>query len=71
MHKLDSLVNMRARASDLKPKQSGAKPAGLAWRAPAGRVHWAGAEYAPQWNGYMEGAAREPARGNWSMERRT
>jgi monoamine oxidase len=31
---------------------------GEAWRAPAGRVHWAGAEYAPQWNGYMEGAVR-------------
>ena len=27
-------------------------------RAPAGRVHWAGAEYAPQWNGYVEGAVR-------------
>src|SRR5262249_238943 len=31
---------------------------GEAWRAPAGRIHWAGAEYAPQWNGYMEGAVR-------------
>src|SRR5215469_5856141 len=31
---------------------------GEAWRAAAGRVHWAGAEYAPQWNGYMEGAVR-------------
>jgi monoamine oxidase len=31
---------------------------GEAWRAPAGRIHWAGAECAPQWNGYMEGAVR-------------
>jgi len=31
---------------------------GQAWRAPAGRIHWAGAECAPQWNGYMEGAVR-------------
>lgn len=31
---------------------------GEAWRAPVGRVHWAGAECAPQWNGYMEGAVR-------------
>ena len=31
---------------------------GEAWRAPTGRVHWAGAECAPQWNGYMEGAVR-------------
>jgi len=28
------------------------------WRAPAGRIHWAGAECAPRWNGYMEGAVR-------------
>ena len=31
---------------------------GEAWRAPIGRVHWAGAECAPRWNGYMEGAVR-------------
>ena len=31
---------------------------GQAWRAPIGRLHWAGAECAPQWNGYMEGAIR-------------
>jgi monoamine oxidase len=31
---------------------------GEAWRAPIGRLHWAGAECAPQWNGYMEGAVR-------------
>jgi monoamine oxidase len=31
---------------------------GEAWRAPVGRIHWAGAEYAPHWNGYMEGAVR-------------
>ena len=31
---------------------------GQAWRAPIGRIHWAGAECAPEWNGYMEGAVR-------------
>lgn len=27
-------------------------------RDPVGRIHWAGAEYAVEWNGYMEGAVR-------------
>lgn len=27
-------------------------------REPVGRLHWAGAEYAVDWNGYMEGAVR-------------
>ena len=27
-------------------------------REPVGRIHWAGAEYATQWSGYMEGAVR-------------
>lgn len=31
---------------------------GHALRAPVGRVHWAGAECASVWNGYMEGAVR-------------
>ena len=31
---------------------------GEAWREPVGRVHWAGTECAPEWNGYMEGAVR-------------
>jgi len=31
---------------------------GQAWRKPAGPIHRAGAECAPQWNGYMEGAVR-------------
>lgn len=31
---------------------------GHALREPVGRIHWAGAEYAPVWNGYMEGAVR-------------
>ena len=31
---------------------------GEALRPPVGRIHWAGAEYAVQWNGYMEGAVR-------------
>jgi monoamine oxidase len=29
---------------------------GDALREPVGRVHWAGAECSPVWNGYMEGA---------------
>ncbi|WP_372730140.1 flavin monoamine oxidase family protein [Nocardioides sp.] len=31
---------------------------GPALRASVGRIHWAGAEYAVEWNGYMEGAVR-------------
>ncbi|WP_426574096.1 flavin monoamine oxidase family protein [Aquihabitans sp. McL0605] len=31
---------------------------GEALRAPVGRIHWAGAECSPVWNGYMEGAVR-------------
>jgi monoamine oxidase len=31
---------------------------GEAWRAPVGRLYWAGTECASLWNGYMEGAAR-------------
>jgi monoamine oxidase len=31
---------------------------GEAIRAPVGRVHWAGAEMATIWNGYMDGAVR-------------
>ncbi|MCU1499700.1 MAG: amine oxidase [Acidimicrobiales bacterium] len=31
---------------------------GEALRAPIGRIHWAGAECSPVWNGYMEGAVR-------------
>jgi len=34
---------------------------GDALRPPIGRIHWAGAEYAVQWNGYMEGAVRSGA----------
>jgi monoamine oxidase len=34
---------------------------GQALRAPVGRIHWAGAEYAVEWNGYMEGAVRSGA----------
>lgn len=31
---------------------------GHALRRPVGRLHWAGAECSPVWNGYMEGAVR-------------
>jgi monoamine oxidase len=31
---------------------------GPALRAPIGRIHWAGAETATRWNGYMDGAVR-------------
>ena len=29
---------------------------GHALSAPVGRIHWAGAETASRWNGYMDGA---------------
>jgi monoamine oxidase len=35
---------------------------GEAIRRPAGRIHWAGAETATIWNGYMEGAVRSGSR---------
>jgi len=31
---------------------------GPALTEPVGRIHWAGAECSPVWNGYMEGAVR-------------
>jgi monoamine oxidase len=37
-------------------------PYGEALRQPAGRVHWAGAETATVWCGYMEGAVRSGER---------
>ena len=43
---------------------------GHALRTPVGRVHWAGAECSPVWNGYMEGAVRsgESAAGDVLVE---
>jgi monoamine oxidase len=35
---------------------------GPALREPIGRVHWAGAEYATVWSGYMDGAVRSGER---------
>jgi monoamine oxidase len=35
---------------------------GRALRAPAGRIHWAGAETATVWNGYMDGAVQSGER---------
>lgn len=35
---------------------------GHALREPIGRIHWAGAETATEWNGYMEGAVRSGER---------
>jgi monoamine oxidase len=35
---------------------------GDAIRAPVGRLHWAGAETATYWNGYMDGAVRSGSR---------
>lgn len=35
---------------------------GSALRAPVGRIHWAGTETSPIWNGYMEGAVRSGER---------
>ena len=31
---------------------------GRALRPPVGPIHWAGAEYADRWSGYMDGAVR-------------
>jgi monoamine oxidase len=31
---------------------------GSTWRAPVGRIHWAGAETSPRWYGYIDGAVR-------------
>ncbi len=35
---------------------------GSAFRAPCGRIHWAGTETASKWHGYMEGALRSGSR---------
>jgi monoamine oxidase len=35
---------------------------GDALRAPIGRIHWAGAETATVWNGYMDGAVQSGVR---------
>jgi monoamine oxidase len=35
---------------------------GQALAAPVGRIHWAGAETSPIWNGYMDGAIRSGRR---------
>ena len=37
-------------------------PYGEALRQPAGRIHWAGAETATVWCGYMDGAVRSGER---------
>ena len=35
---------------------------GSAFRAPCGRIHWAGTETSSEWHGYMEGALRSASR---------
>lgn len=35
---------------------------GTAWRAPIGRIHWAGAETASRWNSFFEGAIESAER---------
>jgi monoamine oxidase len=35
---------------------------GSAFRAPCGRIHWAGTETSSEWHGYMEGALRSGSR---------
>lgn len=42
---------------------------GTAFRAPCGRIHWAGTETSSQWNGYMEGALRSGNRAAGEMLR--
>jgi monoamine oxidase len=43
---------------------------GAAWRAPVGRIHWAGTETASAWNGYMDGAVRTGERAAAEVLRR-
>jgi monoamine oxidase len=40
---------------------------GSAFRAPCGRIHWAGTETSTQWHGYMEGALRSGYRAAQEM----
>jgi monoamine oxidase len=40
---------------------------GTAFRAPCGRIHWAGTETTGEWNGYMEGALRSGKRAATEM----
>ena len=47
-------------ASPLKPGDLSAH--GRALREPVGRIHWAGTDTSPIWNGFMEGAVRSGAR---------
>ena len=47
-------------ASPLKPGVLSAY--GRALREPVGRIHWAGADTSPIWNGFMEGAVRSGER---------
>jgi monoamine oxidase len=42
---------------------------GRAFRAPCGRIHWAGTETSPEWHGYMEGALRSGNRAAAEMLR--
>jgi monoamine oxidase len=41
---------------------------GAAWRAPVGRLHFAGTETASEWNGYMEGAVESGERAAAEIE---
>jgi monoamine oxidase len=43
---------------------------GTAWRAPVGRIHWAGTETSTVWNGYMDGAVRAGERAAAEVLRR-
>jgi len=40
---------------------------GSAFRAPCGRIHWAGTETSSEWHGYMEGALRSGSRAAGEM----
>lgn len=42
---------------------------GSAFRAPCGRIHWAGTETSSEWYGYMEGALRSASRAAEEMLR--
>jgi len=56
---VETLRTVLAQGRAQRPGRLGRRTGeGEAWRAPIGLIHWAGAECAPQWNGYMEGAVR-------------
>ena len=61
---------MEPRRPVCSPSPGALSAYGEALRRPAGRVHWAGAETATVWTGYMEGAVRSGERAAEEVARR-